>query len=89
MDRKYGRMLEWSLAHRRAMLAVSGVVVAVGGRALSRTSARNWCPDDDQSEFSVNVRLPRGTSFQRTLEYVTPIEGEIRTGAGRRRGVGA
>ena len=39
-------------------------------------------PDDDQSEFSVNVRLPRGTSFERTIEYVPPIEGELRTALG-------
>ena len=39
-------------------------------------------PDDDQSEFSVNLRLPRGTSFERTLEYVTPIEGELRKALG-------
>ena len=39
-------------------------------------------PDDDQSEFSVNLRLPRGTSFDRTLEYMTPIEGELRKALG-------
>ncbi len=27
-------------------------------------------PDDDQSEFSVNVNLPKGTSFARTEEYM-------------------
>ena len=39
-------------------------------------------PDDDQSEFSVNLRLPRGTSYERTLEYMTPIEGELRAALG-------
>ncbi|MEO8075085.1 MAG: efflux RND transporter permease subunit, partial [Acidobacteriota bacterium] len=32
--------------------------------------------------FSVNLRLPRGTSFDRTLEYMTPIEGELRQALG-------
>jgi HAE1 family hydrophobic/amphiphilic exporter-1 len=36
-------------------------------------------PDDDQSEFSINIRLPRGTSFLRTKEYVTSIENDIRS----------
>ena len=40
-------------------------------------------PDDDQSEFSVNLRLPRGTSYERTLEYMTPIEGELRGALGK------
>jgi HAE1 family hydrophobic/amphiphilic exporter-1 len=35
-------------------------------------------PDDDQGEYSVNVRLPRGTSFARTDEYVRPIEEGLR-----------
>ena len=34
-------------------------------------------PDDDQGEFNINVRLPRGTSYQRTEEYAQPIEKEI------------
>ena len=34
-------------------------------------------PDDDQGEFSVNVRLPRGTSYARTEEFVKPIEKEM------------
>ena len=77
LDRKYGLMLEWSLAHRRTMLAVSAVVVA-SAVVLYPSVGKELVPDDDQSEFSVNVRLPRGTSFQRTLEYATPIEGEIK-----------
>ena len=39
-------------------------------------------PDDDQGEFSVNVRLPRGTSYQRTEEFIKPIEKEVLGAAG-------
>ena len=34
-------------------------------------------PDDDQGEFSINVRLPRGTSYQRTEEFIKPIEKDV------------
>ncbi len=81
VDRQYGRMLEWSLSHRRLMLAVSAVFVA-SAVVLYPYVGKELVPDDDQSEFSVNVRLPRGTSFQRTLDYATPIEGEIRQALG-------
>ena len=81
IDRHYGRMLEWSLAHRRVMLVVSSVFVA-SAVFLYPYVGQELVPDDDQSEFSVNVRLPRGTSFQRTLEYATPIEGEIKQALG-------
>jgi len=77
VDRKYGVLLEWSLAHRGLMLGIAGVVV-VSAAFLYPYVGKELVPDDDQSEFSVNVRLPRGTSFQRTLQFVAPIEGEVR-----------
>ena len=81
MDRKYGRMLEWSLHHRAVMLGVAAITVA-SAAVLYPYVGKELVPDDDQSEFSVNLRLPRGTSFERTLEYMTPIEGELREALG-------
>ncbi len=81
MDRKYGHMLEWSLRHRALMLAIATVTVA-SAAVLYPYVGKELVPDDDQSEFSVNLRLPRGTSFERTLEYMTPIEGELRAALG-------
>jgi hydrophobic/amphiphilic exporter-1 (mainly G- bacteria), HAE1 family len=81
MDRKYGRMLEWSLGHRPLMLGIATVTVA-SAALLYPYVGKELVPDDDQSEFSVNLRLPRGTSFERTLEYMTPIEGELRAALG-------
>jgi HAE1 family hydrophobic/amphiphilic exporter-1 len=81
MDRRYGVMLEWSLAHRGIMMGIAGAVV-VSAVFLYPYVGKELVPDDDQSEFSVNLRLPRGTSFDRTLEYMTPIEGELRKALG-------
>jgi len=81
MDTKYGRMLEWSLQHRALMLGIAVVTVA-SAAVLYPYVGKELVPDDDQSEFSVNLRLPRGTSFERTLEYMTPIEGELRQSLG-------
>ncbi len=81
MDRQYGRMLEWSMAHRGLMLAIAGGVT-LSAVLLYPYVGKELVPDDDQSEFSANLRLPRGTSFARTLEYVTPIEGELRRALG-------
>ena len=82
IDRKYGVMLEWSLAHRPVMLGIAAAVVMSAVLLYPRVG-KELVPDDDQSEFSVNLRLPRGTSFDRTLEYMTPIEGELRTTLGK------
>ena len=77
MDRTYGRMLEWSLHHRGRMMLIAGAVCA-SVVFLFPYVGKELVPDDDQSEFSVNVRLPKGTSFQRTNEFVQPIEAALR-----------
>jgi hydrophobic/amphiphilic exporter-1 (mainly G- bacteria), HAE1 family len=73
IDRKYGAMLEFSIRRRGLMMAIAGAVV-LSAALLYPYVGRELVPDDDQSEFSVNIRLPRGTSFERTLQYCTPIE---------------
>jgi len=81
MDRQYGVMLDWAMAHRGLMLAIAAGVT-LSAVLLYPYVGKELVPDDDQSEFSANLRLPRGTSFARTLEYVTPIEGELRKALG-------
>jgi len=78
IDRQYGRMLEWSMAHRGAMLATAGAVTLSAG-LLFPYVGKELVPDDDQSEFSVNVRLPRGTSYLRSVEYMESVEKEVRS----------
>src|SRR5206468_9785880 len=60
IDAVYGRMLRWSLAHRVAMLVIAGAVVASAAYLYPKVG-KELVPDDDQGEFSVSVRLPRGT----------------------------
>jgi HAE1 family hydrophobic/amphiphilic exporter-1 len=77
VDRQYGRMLEWSMAHRGVMLAIAGGVTLSAG-LLFPYVGKELVPDDDQSEFSVNARLPRGTSYLRSVEYMEAVEKEVR-----------
>jgi HAE1 family hydrophobic/amphiphilic exporter-1 len=76
MDAIYGRMLHWSLHHRAVMMAIAGAVV-LSAAFLYPSVGKELVPDDDQGEFSINVRLPRGTSYQRTEEFIKPIEKEV------------
>jgi HAE1 family hydrophobic/amphiphilic exporter-1 len=76
MDALYGKMLVWSLHHRAVMVALAAVVVASAAFLYPRVG-KELVPDDDQGEFSINVRLPRGTSYARTEEFVKPIEKEV------------
>src|SRR5262249_5627562 len=53
------------------------VAVTTSAALLYPYVGKELVPDDDQGEFNVNVRLPRGTSYQRTEQYVQPMEQEI------------
>jgi len=66
-------MLEWSLHHRFAMLILAAAVSASAVLLLPRIGTE-LVPEDDQSEFNVSVNLPRGTTLQRTADYVKDIE---------------
>jgi len=76
IDAVYGKMLVWALHHRPAMMAIAGAVV-LSAAFLYPYVGKELVPDDDQGEFSINVRLPRGTSYQRTEEFIKPIEKDV------------
>jgi len=76
IDARYGRLLAWALAHRLAMAGIAGAV-ATSAVLLYPHIGKELVPDDDQSEFSVNVKLPSGTSYQRTEEYMVDMERDL------------
>jgi len=76
IDKIYGRMLNWSLAHRPVMVGIACTVVA-SAVYLYPQVGKELVPDDDQGEFTVSVRLPTGTSYARTEQFVQPIEQEM------------
>jgi HAE1 family hydrophobic/amphiphilic exporter-1 len=76
IDRIYGHMIEWSLRHRPWMLLAAGAV-SVSAVILFPRVGKEIVPDDDQSEFSVSVRLPTGTSLDRSDRLSQEIEREL------------
>lgn len=76
VDRFYGTMLEWSLGHRPVMIGIAAIVVASAVFLYPRVG-KELVPDDDQGEFNINVRLPTGTSYARTEEFIKPIEKDV------------
>jgi HAE1 family hydrophobic/amphiphilic exporter-1 len=76
IDRVYGAMLGWSMRHRLTMIGIAATVT-VSAVFLYPYVGKELVPDDDQGEFNINVRLPRGTSYLRTEQYAQPIEKEI------------
>jgi HAE1 family hydrophobic/amphiphilic exporter-1 len=64
-DRHYVRMLDWSLSHRAVIVAICLVTFA-STFVLNRYIGRDWMPQEDQSELSVYLELPEGSSLELT-----------------------
>ena len=71
VDRFYTRLLEWSMAHR-AIVAGVAVLVLLSSVPLFQMANKNFLPNDDQSEFEINLRAPEGTSLESTEVHHEP-----------------
>jgi HAE1 family hydrophobic/amphiphilic exporter-1 len=77
LDGYYTRMLVWSMAHRKSMVALS-VAVAVSTVPLFMMVGKEFLPADDRGEFQVLVRSPEGTSLAATTTIAERIARDIR-----------
>jgi HAE1 family hydrophobic/amphiphilic exporter-1 len=78
IDRVYTRLLEWSMAHR-AIVAVVALITFASTVPLFMIVDKNFMPEDDQSEFDINVRAPEGTSLEATEVIVNRVATAVRT----------
>src|SRR5207247_3743606 len=77
IDVIYTRLLEWSMAHR-SIVAAAAVLVLLSSVPLFMAANKNFMPQDDQSEFEVNLRAPEGTSLAATEVITNRIANVIR-----------
>ena len=77
IDRVYARLLEFSMAHRWAVVIVCVVVVA-STVPIYKTLGVNFVPDEDESRFQVSVRLPVGSSLAATQSMLDRIARDLR-----------
>jgi hydrophobic/amphiphilic exporter-1 (mainly G- bacteria), HAE1 family len=77
IDVFYTRLLEWSMAHRFIVAAIA-VVVLISSVPLFSITNKNFIPQDDQSEFEINVRAPEGTSLESTEIIANRIANAVR-----------
>jgi len=78
VDRVYTRLLEWSMAHRAAVAGLAGLVL-LSSVPLFMLANKNFLPNDDQSEFEINIRAPEGTSLESTELLTNRIASAVRT----------
>jgi hydrophobic/amphiphilic exporter-1 (mainly G- bacteria), HAE1 family len=77
LDRAYGRLLQWSLDHRAAVVAVAVATFALTF-PLNQMVGRDWIPPDDQSELTLSLNLPEGTSIEGTSRLTTALSERIK-----------
>jgi HAE1 family hydrophobic/amphiphilic exporter-1 len=77
IDRTYTWLLQWSMAHRWAIVMLS-VVVIVSTVPLFMFVGKNFLPLDDQSQFEINVRAPEGNTLSATSALSERIAADIR-----------
>jgi HAE1 family hydrophobic/amphiphilic exporter-1 len=76
IDRRYGRVLEWALDHRGRVMAFAAATFLLTF-PLNALVGRDWIPPDDESEITVLLNLPEGSSIQATSKVASEIAGEI------------
>src|SRR5205814_221296 len=77
VDAFYTRLLEWSMVHRWIVAGVA-VLVLLSSAPLFMMVNKNFMPQDDQSEFEVNLRAPEGTSLESTEVITNRVANAIR-----------
>ena len=78
MEDWYDVALRWSLDHRWVIIALS-VALVFSIPTLGRMVGASFMPDDDTSEFAVNIKTPPGYSLAHTDSVVSQVEARLRT----------
>ena len=77
VDRSYMWMLKWSMAHRWIII-VACVIVVASIWPLYKVVGYNFLPDEDESSFQVNLRMPQGTSLPATQSVLERVARDVR-----------
>ncbi len=77
IDRFYTAILEWAMAHR-VVVGGLAVLVLLSSVPLFMAANKNFMPNDDQSEFEVNIRAPEGTSLESTEVLTNRVANLVR-----------
>ncbi|HEX3532418.1 MAG TPA: efflux RND transporter permease subunit [Thermoanaerobaculia bacterium] len=77
VERAYLGLLDWSMAHRWVIVLLI-VVVFISTVPLGKIVNKNFLPQDDESQFEVQVRAPEGASLETTEKIASSVAARIR-----------
>ncbi len=78
LDATYTKALVWAMGHRKIII-VGCIVVIISIAPLFMMIGKNMMPRDDQSQLSINIRLPEGSSLAETTKYSESVARTVRT----------
>jgi len=78
LSSKYVVMLEWALSHRKTMVTMA-VLIMLSTVPLAMFIGKDMMPDDDTSQYIINVKAPEGTSLKSMDTLFRQLEAEVRT----------
>jgi HAE1 family hydrophobic/amphiphilic exporter-1 len=82
IDERYGRLLDWSMRHRRPV-ALFALAVALSSFVILPFVRQEFIPGNvDEAEFEVNVNGPEGLSLAAMDEAMRAVEAEVRATRG-------
>jgi len=76
LDEVYARMLKWTLSHRRQVI-MSIVGIALLSFGLIKFIGTEFFPDQDESQFSISIKLPVGARVEETDRFTKQVESLI------------
>ncbi|MBI3714410.1 MAG: efflux RND transporter permease subunit [Betaproteobacteria bacterium] len=74
----YGRLLEWSLAHRRKVLAIA-FVTFIGSFFIVPLIGTEFVPENDQGFISLRLNTPIGSSLEYTDAKTRQVEDALKS----------
>jgi HAE1 family hydrophobic/amphiphilic exporter-1 len=77
VERAYLGLLDWSMTHRW-VIVLAVAVVFVSTIPLGKMVNKNFLPQDDESQFEVQVRAPEGASLGSTEKIASSVANRIR-----------
>jgi HAE1 family hydrophobic/amphiphilic exporter-1 len=81
LERGYERLLGWSMRHRW-VIVLACVVSLVSTVPLFTMAGKDFLPKNDESQFSVSMRAPEGTTVEQTELIASRVGREIKKIAG-------
>ena len=77
IERVYMKMLDWSMAHRWAIVGLM-ILVFLSTGPLFKIVDKTFLPYDDEGQFAITVRAPEGASVETTSRILESIASRVR-----------